>query len=418
MNRFPVVLASILAVLSTSPLAASWDAGVDAFNTGRYEDAVSLFRDCVAASPQAPAGHYMLGMSLLRQERLAEAIGALGKAFELGPDDVRYSLALAQAQLKARRPDDALTTLGTADPAAVPDAMRSIFEQLLAKVAVSSRRDSDAERILKRALAVNPKSRPLWQALAIVTQRLDRPEESFSALASAFELDPSDPEAGAGAARSAIAVAQDEDDPDRKVEWYRRAAEVAQRLAGSFPTAEHHMLAGSAEMGAHQYQSALSSFQKARDAGADDVLLHYYLGRSNLALDCSEQALTHLQTSLGQSPDAELTREIHAARGLAYRKLEDFEHAADAYRLAGDAAQAAEMTGYADNRRQWAAEKARCIDKQRQIEQLRADSDELQGTPAWEELEQQFADVLAACETYLQAQPERAGSCKAVPGRS
>ena len=402
MKRFPTVLALSLAVLSTSPLYATWDSGVSAFRDGRYEEAASVFQDFVERSPEAPEGHYMLGMTRLRQQRLDESIGAFGKALDLGPSDARYTLALAQAQLKASRADDALATLGTTDPKAVPATMRSSFDQLLAKAANVSRRDSQAEEILERALAASPKSKPLWLASANVAQRRDRPEKRFEALSTVFELDADDTQAGSKAAHSAIAIAQNTGDPGLRTDWYQRASSLAHRLTASSPTAEHWMLAGGAAMGGHEYELALGSFEKARAAGDDSLELDYYVGRTHLALGQNEEALRYLQATLDRSPDAAMTASVHAARGLAYRKLEQFDQAAAAFRLAGDTVQAEEMAGYAANRREWALAKAECHERQQKIQELRQGSQELEGTPEWDELEQEFSDILTACKPYLQ----------------
>lgn len=401
MKHFPAVLLSILLTFATLPLHASWESGVSAFKAGRYDEAAAVFEELVLSSPDAPQGHYMLGMSLLQQKRLDAAIKALGKAHELGPDDANTTLALAQAQLKASQADRALKTLAAADPAAVPKAARPNFEQLLAKAATASGLTGEADRALDRALATSPKSKPLWVAKATVAQRDGRSAERFTALAEVFEIDPKDASAGAGAVRAGIHLAQDTADPARKAERYRRAASLSRRLAAGSPTGEHLMLAGSAEMGAQDYEAALTSFEKARAAGSDDLLLDYYLGRSKLALDRDQEALEHLQATLDRSTDAELTRSVHAARGLAYRKLERFDEAAAALRQAGDTSQAEEMERYAKNRREWEIAKAECVEKRQKIADLKAGSEELKGTPEWAELEQEFAAVLAACESYF-----------------
>ena len=91
-----------------------------------------------------------------------------------------------------------------------------------------------------------------------------------------------------------------------------------------------------AAMGAQEYADAVASLEKALAAGGDDLRVHLYLGQSMLALRRYDEALGHLRTALERSPSPEREREIHAARGLAYHGLEQFDRAAEAYRQAGD----------------------------------------------------------------------------------
>lgn len=403
MPRTPALLACILlAALTTSPLLATWNEGVSAFSSGRYDDAAAVFETFAARSPQAPEGHFMLGLCRLQQKRTAEALASLGKAVELGEGEARFSLALAQTQLRAREGNDALSTLAALDPATVSGKERANFNQLLAKAATAGNRNAEARAALDKAVDADPASKGLWVALANVNKRLDRPEERFTALAKAFEIDPEDAETGRLATKAATVIAQDEeDDAGRRREWYRKASEVGGRLVAAFPTPEHLMLAGSAHLGAQQHADAVASFEKALAGGADDLKLRYELGQSTLALGRHEESLRHLEKALERSPSPDLAAGIHAARGLAYRGLEQFDRAAEAYRSAGDMKTASEMAGYAENRRDWAAAKADCERQRIKIENMRKDPGLLEGTPEWDELEQQMSKILAGCAPYL-----------------
>ncbi len=402
MNGPPAKLAfALMAALFASPLLASWESGVSAFHAGRYDEATAAFRSIVAASPEAPEGHYMLGLSLLRQKNLTAALDSLDRAVELAQNDVRYRLALAQAQLKADEPAGAVATLGGQDPASVPAEMRATFSQLLARAATPSPDPNAAYAALERGLESDPASRALWLALSQVARRLDRLADSFSALVAAFDLDPSDPDAARSAVATAFDLARAESDSEKKIGWYRDGSRVAQKLASSAPSAEHQLLAGEALMGARDYEGAIGWFEKAAASGDAGALPHYYLGRCHLALSHNGDALKHLQTALAHSPDARMTSGIHEARGLALRGLEDFAAAAGAYRLAGDAATAAEMDRYAQNREEVAKAKAVCILKRTRLEQLLAASKDIEHTREYELLSQDLAAHNAVCRSYF-----------------
>ena len=81
--------------------------------------------------------------------------------------------------------------------------------------------------------------------------------------------------------------------------------------------------------------------------------------------------------------------------------LEDFAAAAAAYRRAGNDEAAKEMDGYAQNRLDWAKAKDDCIEKQTVLEKLLADSTGLEHTREYQELQQDLAATISACEPYF-----------------
>ncbi len=402
MRRNPIVLAcSLMIFLGATTLHASWDDGVSAFKAGRYDEAAAAFLSYVDSRPEVPAGHYMLGQALLRQQRFDDALEPLGEAVALGSGESRYVLALAQAQIKAGKAEAGLDTLVAADPGSVPDAMRPDFNQLLVQAAIASDRGEVALAGLEKAVAADPAERNFHVALAQVAGRHGEPERAFDALAAAYDLDPRDAEAGRGAVRKAMDIAYEEDqDKERKLDWYRKGAELAGKLATTSPTPENQKLAGEAAMGAKDYEGAAARLGQALAAGIDDRRLRYYLGRSHLALGNDEQALVNLQAALEREGD-ELVSEIHTARASALRNLERFDDAAEAYGKAGRAGKASEMADYAEHRREWAAKTADCVEKRAQITVLLEDDQGLKDSPEWKDLEQQATEILAACEPYL-----------------
>lgn len=72
-----------------------------------------LLRDGLLAQPQEGLLHYALGLSLVRQQRSAEAIAALRQAYRLRPEDPRMGYVLAVA-LESQRPEEALSLLAQA----------------------------------------------------------------------------------------------------------------------------------------------------------------------------------------------------------------------------------------------------------------------------------------------------------------
>lgn len=393
----------LIAALAASPLLADWDAGVSAFQDGRYAEAADAFRAYVARSPDAPQGHYMLGQSLLREDRASEALAALARAVELAPEDARYRLVLAQAQLKLGRAGEALATLADQDPAAVPAEMRASYGQL---VATAATRGSGAAALatVRRALDADPSSKLLWQARGQLARESNDLDDAFESYRRAYELDPQDAGSGRAAVHAALELADDAED-DAKRGWYERAAELARETAAADPGADAFRLAGEAEMGAQRFAEALAWFEKAEAAAEiPDPILPYYRARCLIRLDRAADALALVDRTLARAPGAELRDRLLDARGAALRHLERFTEAADAYRRAGDVERAAEMERLARIDRQndaWKADRKACLDKKLRLEALLAEYRELAATPDGRALRQEYEQHLEACKNHL-----------------
>lgn len=392
----------LLLLLGTVPAFAGWEEGVAAFNAGRYDDAESEFRTFIERSPQAADAYYMLGLTLQRQKRTDEAIAALGRAAELSGDP-QHRLALSQALIKAGRGDDALESLAAQDPKALPQELRQPYNLLLSTAASMSSRPDAAFAALDRALAAAPEAKHLQAARAEVARKAGRLGAQIDALVAAFDIDPSD--TGLLSQAFGVAMRAAGNDGDQAAQWYRTAYDVARRWAEAVPSAETYIAAGEALMGAQSYPEARGWFEKAEaKAGTADAKLLYYIGSCYLAEEQPQDALGRLEKALVEVKGPELRQTILLSKGSALRHLEEFRKAADVYRQAGDTDKVAEMIQLAaaqDENIKWEQARQECLRKKKVIEETRASTAELRGTPEWEAAEAEFSEVLAACEPYL-----------------
>lgn len=393
----------ILLVCACSPLLADWDEGVAAFNAGRYQDAAASFRAVVEASPEAPAGYYMLGLSLLRQKQASAALEPLAKAVELGPDDPRNRLTYAQAQLQAGKADDAVATLASQDVAKVPASARKAYGQLAAQAATRSTNHRLALQTLEKVAKADGSSKTLLLALAQVARKAGRPERAFAAYTNAYELDRGDQELARDVVHVAFAEAQKQNG-DAQRGWYSKGFEAARKWAETSRAAEAYLMAGQAQMGLKDYAAARDWFAKAAGVDEKDPQPHYEQARCDLALKEAKAALAHLKEARDRSSDPELTRQIFMAEGFAYRHLEDFVQAAEAFRKANNREKAAEMDHLQELKEQNALfekEKKECQRKVAEVEKLKKEMVDLKGTDAWEQLEADYQAILEACKTHL-----------------
>lgn len=395
--------AFLLILFVALPVFGNWEEGLAAFKAGRFDEAATKFRAVVEESPDSPAGYYMLGLTLMRQKRAAESLEHLAKAVELGPDDKRYLLTYAQAKLAAGKPDDALGILAKEDPKAIPEAHREAFGQLVVKAATESRNTGAALSALDKLAATDRRSKTLWLAVAHVAQKAKRYDRAFSALATAYDLDRRDEDLGRRAVHTAFAAAQKANGNGRE-DWYGKALETARKWAETTRSAEAYLMAGQAQMGAKDYADARTWFEKATSAAPNDPQPPYEQARCDLALKEPEAALGHLRTAASRSPDADMKRQILLAEGFAYRHLEDFVKARQAFEKAGDGAKATEMEELQERKEENALfekEKAECKKKLTELEKLKVEMADLKGTDAWAQLESDTKAVAAACAAHL-----------------
>jgi len=80
----------------------------------RDEQGEQVLREGLAAVPDAPALHHALGLLLVREKRLPEAVGELARAAELDPENPRYAYVRALALQGAGQPKKALAVLEAA----------------------------------------------------------------------------------------------------------------------------------------------------------------------------------------------------------------------------------------------------------------------------------------------------------------
>ena len=80
---------------------------------GREGEGEKTLRQALAFDPQNASAHHALGLLLIRQKRLLEALTALAEAARLGSDNARYGYVYAVALNGAGQGQQAIQTLET-----------------------------------------------------------------------------------------------------------------------------------------------------------------------------------------------------------------------------------------------------------------------------------------------------------------
>jgi arylsulfatase A-like enzyme/Flp pilus assembly protein TadD len=196
---------------------------VDLYSRGRYEQAVTLGREMVAARPDLVEASEHLALSLRQLERHDEAIAVLQSAFSRGASQgaTRESLQrqLGMALAEAGRPSEAvemlrplsdagdaqtLNALGVAlSDAGQPGEALGVLQKAAQKypndpkahenlgiVMLRMERVPEARDHLRRALELNPGLPIAWNTLGVALYRLEGPAAAIDAWERAVTLDP------------------------------------------------------------------------------------------------------------------------------------------------------------------------------------------------------------------------------------
>lgn len=196
-----IVLTPLSAVTIAAPKAAAAptpakvDPGVDAynegarlFNAGQKTEAAAKFEEAVAAKPDLIAGWEALAKVYLGAKDYAKAIARANKALEIAPDETEMHAVLFEAYTATgdkAKAAEAKTKMPT-DPAALfNDAAKLI----------NSGKDTQAEPLLKQAVAANEKFAAAYYELGMIYVRAQKNADAKANLSKYLELEPNGKEA-------------------------------------------------------------------------------------------------------------------------------------------------------------------------------------------------------------------------------
>jgi tetratricopeptide (TPR) repeat protein len=174
----------------------------------RYADAEAEARQAVAADPQQPLAHHILGDSLLHQARIAEAIEAYRQTIALDPRMPLTYTNLGVALHRAGQRDQAIEAYRAA-LAVDPD-----FSLALSNLgtALGERWELDeAQRCHRRAAELEPQSSVCATNLASVLGQLNRPDEQLIVARRAIALNPNNVKAHNSAALALLKLGRMEE---------------------------------------------------------------------------------------------------------------------------------------------------------------------------------------------------------------
>ncbi len=374
------VTAAVLALLlaASVPARAEWNKGLEAYKTQDWATAVKEFEEVTKTNPDYAGAYYMLGVSQRALGQLSPALASLRKAVELDGNQASYKLALGQALLQANQYQDAYALLKPLNISSIESAHRSNYALLFAQAATKTNRPQEAISVLNAQVRADSKNPRLQQALGAAYTATGDEARAYAAFKKAFDLNPTDQTSGRNAARAAISIARRSSSNAEKTRYYTEGAQISERLANSWPTFEHQLLAGEAWLGAKQYQKALGWFSKAKAQQPNNVLAHYYSAQCRTSMGDLNPAISDLQQALNLRPTGKLRTQIYNQGGYVYDKKKDYAKAIQWYQEAGNQKMVAQMQDKQGKQAQNIKAREECASFKRKIDALRLQVEELE----------------------------------------
>lgn len=336
-----LMLAALLVAFATAS-EAGWDEGVAAFKSGNYQQAAKEFQGFVDERPDVFQGHYMLGQSLAKLGRNQEAITHLRRALELEGGQVGVQLALGKVYLEVGRYSDAAALLGKIDSSSLPKSQQSALHQMLALALNKSGDSGRALQQLAQAARTNPNDATIQYQYGAAALQDGDTDTAVQALGKAVQLDPNDPTKLNAYAQALVRKGRSSTGQS-KTQAYQRAASTAQKLVSANPNYDNLMLLAGAQLGAKQYDGALSTLQQAARKNPNDWLPLYYQGQAHTQKGQFRSAESTLKQALDKARPGKDQLTIWKQLGFVYEKQKSYQAAIGAYQKAGDSAAVARV---------------------------------------------------------------------------
>jgi tetratricopeptide (TPR) repeat protein len=320
----------------------------------------------------------MLGVSQRALGQLSPAITSLRKAVELDGAQASYKMALGQALLQAQQYQNAYDLLKPIGINSVDAAHRSNYALLFAQSATKTNRPDEAINVLTAQARADGKNARLQQALGAAYNANGDDANAFTAFSKAFELNPRDQSSGRNAVRAGIVAARRSSSASTKGRYYTGSAQVAERLATSFPTFDHQLLAGEAWLGAKNYEKAESWFVKAKGQQPSNALVYFYLAQCKTSTGNLNEAISDLQQALNLKPSEKVRKQIYNQGGYVYDKMKNYDRAIQWYQNAGNSSMVSQMSTKAEAAAQNLAADQECAEFKSTIDALKLQAAELE----------------------------------------
>lgn len=168
------------------------DAGEAAFSQGRWDDAVSAYREVMSRSAALSVINLQIGAAYRNKKDYPAAIAAYNDLLKVDPDNAKAHLGIAETNLD--RGDPRAAEDGLMAAAESPGAGREVFFGL-GEVKFAANETSEATRWYQRATDVDPYwGKPIYK-MGLSVMKSGDAEHAAKLMGRVIEVDPDSPEA-------------------------------------------------------------------------------------------------------------------------------------------------------------------------------------------------------------------------------
>ncbi len=231
---------------------------------GMLKEALESYESALAVNPRVTAAHMGIGSVYRQTGDLTKAKSAYFNATQIEPDnfDANYYLGLMrQLTGEVTAAISSYLRALAINPDSI-DANRDV-----ASAYMQLGRAQEARYYAKRATELDPDSQPAWANLAAVYSLVGEYEQAVLAYRVAAELGELAPPVLLGLADAHI-----------RLDNFRRAINVLERLIADYPTSTAYERLGYAQFKLRDFETALSSFRTAIELDTTEVGAHNGIG--------------------------------------------------------------------------------------------------------------------------------------------
>jgi tetratricopeptide (TPR) repeat protein len=257
---------------------------------GMYADAETLWRTTIARNPNCWMAHNNLGMTLLQNGKMNEAMVHCQKALQIKPDCAETHVNLGNTLLQKGSVDEAITHYQKALEIKpdYPEAHINLGNALIQKGKVD-----DAISHYQKALEIKPDYPEVHNNLALTLLQKGSGDDAIVHYQKALQIKPDYADAHYNLGNALLQKGS----VDEAIIHYRKALQIKP----DYP--EAHVNLGTALLQKGSGDDAIAHFQKALQIKPDYADAHYNLGNALLQKGSVDEAIIHYRKALQIKPD-------------------------------------------------------------------------------------------------------------------
>jgi len=304
--------------------------GVALMEAGQIDEAVTSFQRSIELRPNAPKALDNLGLALMRQGQFANAVASFQRAGALQPDDSEIQDHLGQGLMQAGRSSEGLVAFQRAIALAPTSAGA---HDDLGVALMQTGQFPEAVASLRRAAELQPDSTETLNNFGVALMRAGRVAEAIAPLQRAVDLHPDSPEARDNLAQALMQSGRYQE----AVASFERAVKVQPNR----PDVLNSL--GVALMQAGRYEEAVSTLRRVAELEPNSPQAHENLAVALMQAGHVKDATTSFQRAVDLQPDSP-----QALTALAWVQATEREAPLNPESAIRLASRAAELTGQRD----------------------------------------------------------------------